>query len=122
RATLVRVRTQRVRALAATAEARADPPHAPGARERVLPLVVHVAGGVEACPGLAVEAAVGPGLVRVAGEQQPVGDVEPAVVRRERVGRAVELLGRHGRLRPGPAFTARCGSPTGPGTRAGTAC
>ena len=64
--------------------------HPLGALEGMVPLVVDVAGSVEPRLGLGLEAAVGPGLVRVPGEQQPLGDAEAGVVGRERVGRAMQ--------------------------------
>ena len=64
-------------------EAVADPL---GLRERTLPLLVDVARRVLERLHLALERDVGPGLVRVAGEQQPLGNAKARVVRGERVG------------------------------------
>ena len=66
-----------------------------GLGERVVPFVVHEAGRV--LPGrlLAVEAAVGPRLVRVAGEQEALRHGEPGIVRCEGVGGSVEGGGIH---------------------------
>ncbi len=63
--------------------------------EGVLPLVVHVARRIEPRRRLRVEGRIGPRLVRVAGEEQPLGHPEPRVVRRERVRRIVERLWVH---------------------------
>ncbi|GMU65819.1 MAG: hypothetical protein AMXMBFR36_20930 [Acidobacteriota bacterium] len=64
--------------------------HALGALEGALPLAVDPFGGVRGGLELAVEGDVRPGLVRVAGEQQPLADPEARVARRERVGRGGE--------------------------------
>src|SRR5690606_12907989 len=63
-----------------------------GLLEGALPLVVDVLGGVEPRLLLPLEAAVRPRLVRVAGQEEPVRDVEAAVVRRQGVPARVELF------------------------------
>ena len=74
-----------------------------GHGEGALPLVVHQLGGV--LPGLELSLArtVGPRLVGVAGQEQPVGHPKGAVVGRERVGAPVEVVRLH---RPTPAHGA----------------
>src|SRR5206468_11752193 len=104
---LVRVRPQGDGAVRVVEQGREAVPHLIGHSERALPLVVHELGGVEPGALLRVEAAIGPGLVRVAGEEQAVGNAEPGVVRRERVwGRPQRLQGHH-------TITAGCGWPRG---------
>ena len=69
---LVGVRRQRD-AAARVAEQPGEPlPDRLGPGEGALPLLVHQLGGVEPRLGLGLEADVGPGLVRMAGEEQPV--------------------------------------------------
>ncbi len=122
-----------------------------GLLERARPLLVDELRGVEPGPHLPLEAAVRPGLVGVAGQEQPLGHAEARVVRREGVGGDGEgFNGQHVPVlvtiavlldfghRPYPtegpvAFRSRIrspsprslkappGSPTGPGTPAGTA-
>src|SRR5207249_10047813 len=70
-------------------------PHAVRHGESVLPLVVYVLRRVEPGALLGLETDVRPGLMRVAGQEQPLGDAEPAVVTRERVGARVERPRRH---------------------------
>ena len=60
-------------------------PHLVGLGERPPPLLVHVARGVVEGLDVALERDVRPRLVRVPGEQQPLGDAEARVVARERV-------------------------------------
>ena len=89
------------------------------AGERLLPLPVHQAGGVFPGPELSREAAVGPRLVRMAREKQPLRDPEAGVVRGERVRLPVQILRRE--TRHGKPVTGRCGSPRGRETRGGSA-
>ena len=93
-----------------------------GLAERVLPLVVHVSRRVQPGRHLAVEPAIRPGLVGVAGQQQTLGDPESRIVGREGVGGAVEGRGVHcdglaSTLRE-RTITARSGSPRDPETAA----
>ena len=73
-------------------ESLADPV---GLGERVIPFVVHEAGGVLPGCGLPLETPVGPCLVRVSGEQEALRHGEPGIVRCEGVGESVEGGGIH---------------------------
>ena len=78
-------------AAARVAEQAGEPlPDLFGPGEGALPLLVHQLRRVEPRVGLGLEADVGPGLVRMAGEEQPVRHPEAPVVRREGIGRAGE--------------------------------
>ena len=78
-----------------------------GLRERALPLLVDVARGVVERLDHALERDVGPRLMGVPGEQEPVADAEHRVVARERVGAAAQVLRREraGRGRLGAAHS-----------------
>ena len=66
-----------------------------GFREDKRPFAVHELGRVE--PGLLMrgEAAIGPGLMRMPREKQPIRDTKPRVSARQRVGAGVEVVGTH---------------------------
>ena len=99
----VRVRAQRavpvVRALRASEEFGVPGADPIPAGKRLLPLPVHEPGGVLPGPELSREAAVGPRLVRMSGEEQPLRDPEAGIVRSERVGLPVQILRREARHR-----------------------
>ena len=107
---LVRIRRQRHASAGAPQQPCEAVAHELRLRERMLPFVVDVPCGVE--PGILVrlERLVGPGLMRVAGQQQAFRNAEPRVERRERVRGGVERRRIH--------VTAPCESPTDPGTAA----
>jgi hypothetical protein len=65
-------------------QARETGPGAGRLRVRLLPFVVNVFGRIEPRPLLGLESDVGPCLVRVAGQQQPLADAEARIVMRER--------------------------------------
>src|SRR5207253_5627628 len=80
---LVRIHAQRDGAVRVVEQLREAAPHAVRHGESVLPLVVYVLRRVEPGALLGLETDVRPGLMRVAGQEQPLGDAEPAVVTRE---------------------------------------
>jgi len=57
-----------------------------GAGEGMLPFFVHEACGIQPGLGLGLEAAIGPGLMRVPGQQQPFRHAKAAVVVCEGIG------------------------------------
>ncbi len=63
-----------------------------GLREGAVPLLVDAERRVLERLQLALARHVGPGLVRVAGEEQPVGDAEGGVVGRQRVRRPPQVV------------------------------
>ena len=97
----VGVRAQRVvpvvRALGASEEFGVPGADPIPAGERLLPLPVHEPGGVLPGPELSREAAVGPRLVRMSREEQPLRDPEAGIVRSERVRLPVQVLRREAR-------------------------
>ena len=116
----VRVLVERDRA-ARIAEQRSEPlADTLGLRECALPLVVDRQSGV--VPGLehALAPDVGPGLVRVAGEEQPLGDAERRVVagellrRDQSSARTVQRSGKKGLFSVSRRYAAP-GEPPVPG-------
>ncbi len=92
---LVRVGAEREAAASVSQqarEARADPL---GLCERMLPLVIHIPRRVEPSRRMGIEAYVRPGLMGVAGEQEPLRHGEAGVMARERIGRTVEGVRIH---------------------------
>ena len=90
---LVGVRTEGDAAARVSEESRVARPHSLGAGARRLPLVVDEArGGVDRA-SVPFPRTVGPRLVGVAGEQEPVSDVEARVVAGDGVGVGVQLGG-----------------------------
>ena len=71
--------------------------HLLGLGERPPPLLVHVARGVVEGLDLALERDVRPRLVRVPGQQQPLGDAEARVVLGQRVHRRLRTAHRSGK-------------------------
>jgi len=57
-----------------------------GSGEGMLPFVVYEACGIQPGLGLGLEAAIGPGLMRVPGQQQPFRHAKAAVVVCEGIG------------------------------------
>ena len=94
---LVRVRSERDRRAGVVEQ----PPHPVAQplrlRERPLPLEVRVLGRVLPRLELPLAPDVGPRLVRVAGQQQPLGDAELRVVLRERVQSSLRTAQRSGK-------------------------
>ena len=66
-------------------------------RERPLPLEIRVLGRVLPRLELPIAPDVGPRLVRVPGQQQPLGDAELRVVRGERVQSSLRTAQRSGK-------------------------
>jgi len=94
---VVRRGTKRVVTAAVVQQARIARAHAIGHLLGAIPLLVHELRRVLPGALLPRERHVGPGLVRVPGQEQPVGDVEPRVVSGERIGTREEILGiEHG--------------------------
>ena len=94
---LVRVRSERDRRAGVVEQ----PPHALAQplrlRERPLPLEIRVLGRVLPRLELPLAPDVGPRLVRVPGQQQPLGDAELRVVLRERVQSSLRTAQRSGK-------------------------
>ena len=82
---IVRVGRQGVLPLGVLEQFRKPAPHPVGLGEGPLPLVIHQCRRVVPRLHLAVPGAVGPGLVRVAGEEEPFRHPEGGVVRRQEV-------------------------------------
>src|SRR5206468_4383968 len=77
---LVRVRRQRYSVRGVVKQSREPTPDFGGFAKRLFPYVVDVFSGVEPRPLVALEPAVGPGLMGMPGEQNPRGDPEPGVM------------------------------------------
>ncbi len=105
---LVRIRRERYTSAGASQQPCEAVAHVLRLRERMLPFVVDVPCGVEPCILVRLERLVGPGLMRMAGQQQAFRDAEPRVERRERIRGGVQRRRIH--------VTAPCESPTDPGT------
>src|SRR5690606_25943024 len=139
---VVSVRGERNLAVPVAEEPGVAPSHPFGAAEGEFPLLVDVFRRVDPGAGLSLEGPVRPGLVRVAGQEEPVRDIEAPVVGRQGVRARVELFRSDHRVRTrsggapspgpdpgpepeagagGPVITARSGPPTARGTRAGGA-
>jgi hypothetical protein len=90
---LVRVRRQGHLARRVLHQEAEAGPHLVGLGHGAVPFVVHRGGGVVERLDLALACHVGPRLVGVAGEQQPLGHAESAVVRRQGLGRRRRAVG-----------------------------
>jgi hypothetical protein len=72
--------------------------HALGLRERAFPFLVHMPGSVLERLDLAVQCDIRPGLMRVPGQQQPVGDPELGVVPSKVVHSSLRTAHRSGKI------------------------
>ena len=97
---VVRAGTERDVARGVSEQAAEPGAHLVGPGGGDVPLVIDELGGVVERLELAVPGHVGPRLVRVPGQQEPLGHPEAGVVRRQRVGRVGETVeGDHSSLR-----------------------